>query len=61
MKGSSIANEVDNEYKRKQMFVGKRIEEYKNRNCSRCKNKNKNICNIVIQVNGKAGCVYYEK
>lgn len=37
MRGSSIANEIVNEYKKQQYYNRKRREKCKDRNCDKCK------------------------
>ena len=49
---SYIAEEIDREYKIKKSYID-RMDKFKEGHCYKCKNKNKNLCHVVVQINGK--------
>lgn len=52
--GSRIANSIDMEYRKKEMF-------FRNQVCKKCKNRNTNLCEIRQTIDHQYRCVYYEK
>ena len=34
------------------------FERYKNENCKKCKNKDENLCKIVLNIDGQAQCIF---
>lgn len=57
---SCIAEEIDREYKIKKSYID-RMDKFKEGHCYKCKNKNKNLCHVVVQINGKGNCAYFEE
>lgn len=61
---SYIAENIDREYRNKKRYEANKrrsqIEKFKRNNCINCKNKNSNLCNVTININGELQCVYKE-
>lgn len=57
---SNIAEEIDEEYKLRKSFSDK-LNKYIKEHCYRCKNKQSNLCHVVIGFNGRANCINYEE
>ncbi len=56
IKGSNIAKQIDMDF-RKQMRY--KENQYIKTHCYKCKNKNSNLCNISININGNLRCVEF--
>ena len=59
MKGSIIASQIDEEYRRRNRKKMERdfIEQY----CSHCANRNTNLCDIRRTINSNYKCVEYKE
>lgn len=61
---SYIAENIDREYRNKKRYEANKrrsqIENFKRSNCINCKNKNSNLCNVTININGELQCIYKE-
>ena len=59
---SYIAENIDREYRNKKRYEANKrrsqIENFKRNNCIECKNKNTNLCNVIININGELQCVF---
>ena len=53
IKGSRIANSIDNEFRQKEKF-------FRRKYCDSCKNAETSLCEIRYTIDHQLKCVYYE-
>lgn len=54
IKGSRIANSIDNEYRKNERY-------FRRKYCAHCKNSETNLCEIRYTIDHQLKCVYYEE